>query len=216
MEYASLFLLSFGVGFSGAMMPGPLLAVGIAETPRNGWRTGPILSVGHAIAEIAIVALLALGVATLVEGSSLIPSIIAIAGGAALILMGVMMAYDILRGNVSYDIDSADGKAASRRLIGKGITASLSNPFWFVWWATTGLAFVTKSLTLGVMGPVVFYFGHILSDFVWYSAVSVIVWQGKRILVGWGMKLLILGCAAFLVYLGIDFVIDGITGAGLA
>lgn len=212
MEYASLFLLSFGVGFSGAMMPGPLLAVSIAETPRHGWRTGPILSVGHSIAEIAIVALLALGATAFIADSNLILSVIAIAGGAALILMGGMMGYDVLRGNVSYEADTSGNRSASSRLIGKGITASLSNPFWFVWWATTGLAFVTKSLTLGLLGPVIFYLGHILSDFVWYTAVSVIVWQGKRILVGWGMKLLILGCAVFLVYLGVDFVTEGITG----
>ena len=62
MELVLLFSNSFLVGFSGAMMPGPLLTVGIAETPRSGWRTGPIISIGHAIAEVVVVVLLSAGV----------------------------------------------------------------------------------------------------------------------------------------------------------
>ena len=65
MALLTLFLNSFVVGFSGAMMPGPLLAVDIANTPRHGWHTGPVLSIGHAIAEIAVVVLLSVGVAAL-------------------------------------------------------------------------------------------------------------------------------------------------------
>ncbi|MDH3939223.1 MAG: LysE family translocator, partial [candidate division Zixibacteria bacterium] len=61
-------------------------------------------------------------------------------------------------------------------------------------------------------GPVVFYFGHILSDFVWYTVVSILLWQGKRLLVGRSMKILMALCAAFLIYLGCTFVMDGVSG----
>ncbi|MBD3333469.1 lysine transporter LysE [candidate division GN15 bacterium] len=210
MELISLFFLSFGVGFSGAMMPGPLLAVGIAETPRHGWQTGPVISIGHAIAEIGVVVLLALGVAAVAQHPT-VTSTISIVGGVALVLMGATMAIDILRGRVNYDSQADKPKGGHRLLMGKGITASLSNPYWFVWWATTGLAFVTKSLEFGFIGPIVFYFGHIMSDFVWFSLVSALLWQGKRLIMGTGLKVLILACAAFLVFLGISFFIDGIT-----
>jgi threonine/homoserine/homoserine lactone efflux protein len=210
MELISLFFLSFGVGFSGAMMPGPLLAVGIAETPRHGWQTGPVISVGHAIAEIGVVVLLALGVAAVAQHPA-VTSGISIIGGVALVLMGTAMAIDTLRGRVSYDQQAGKQGGGHRLLIGKGITASLSNPYWFVWWATTGLAFVTKSLEFGFIGPVVFYFGHIMSDFVWFSLVSALLWQGKRLIMGTGLKVLILACAAFLVFLGVSFFLDGIT-----
>lgn len=191
-------------------MPGPLLAVGIAETPRHGWQTGPVISVGHAIAEIGVVVLLALGVAAVAQHPT-VTSTISIVGGVALVLMGATMAIDILRGRVNYDAPADKPKGGHRLLMGKGITASLSNPYWFVWWATTGLAFVTKSLEFGFIGPIVFYFGHIMSDFVWFSLVSALLWQGKRLIMGTGLKVLILACAAFLVFLGISFFIDGIT-----
>jgi len=208
MELLLLFFNSFVVGFSGAMMPGPLLAVGIAETPRHGWQTGPIISIGHAIAEIFVVVVLSLGLAALAQ-SRIVTSIIGIVGGAALILMGISMGYDILKRKVNYEIVQQE-KKSSHKLAGKGITATLSNPFWFVWWGTTGLAFLVKSLKFGFIGPVVFYFGHILSDFVWYSVVSVLIWMGKTLIMGRGMQILILACSVFLVYLGITFIVDGI------
>jgi threonine/homoserine/homoserine lactone efflux protein len=212
MELLALFFNSFVVGFSGAMMPGPLLAVGIAETPRHGWRTGPVISVGHAIAEIAIVVLLSLGLAALVEGNAVITHVISVVGGVALILMGLMTAYDILRKRVTYDAATAVPKS-HHRLAGEGITATLSNPYWFVWWATTGLAFLVKSLDFGAIGPVVFYFGHILSDFVWYTVVAIVIWSGRKLMIGAGLRILILTCALFLLYLGGKFIHDGITGA---
>ncbi len=208
MELVSLFFLSFGVGFSGAVMPGPLLVVDIAETPRNGWLTGPIVSVGHAIAEIAVVIILALGFVALNENETL-ARIIGVVGGTALLVMGVMMGYDILKNRISYEASTSQ-RRSSHRLAGKGIAATLSNPYWFVWWATTGLAFVVKSVKLGVIGPVVFYFGHIMSDFVWYTLVSVLLWKGKHLIMGKGLRILILCCAVFLLYLGVSFILDGI------
>jgi threonine/homoserine/homoserine lactone efflux protein len=210
MELFVLFFNSFVVGFSGAMMPGPLLAVDIAETPRHGWQAGPVVSTGHAVAEIFIVVALSLGLAALAQ-NGIVAAIIGIVGGTALILMGFQMGYEIVKNRVSYEIVQTE-KKSSHKLAGKGITATLSNPYWFVWWATTGLAFLVKSLKFGWVGPVVFYFGHILSDYVWYSAVSILLWAGKKIIMGRVLRILIFVCAAFLVYLGITFVLDGAAG----
>lgn len=187
-------------------MPGPLLAVGISETPRHGWSTGPIISVGHAVAEIFVVVALSLGLAALAE-NGIVTAIIGVVGGIALIFMGITMGWDIVKNRVEYDLEQPQDRS-KHKLAGKGITATLSNPYWFVWWATTGLAFLVKSLKFGVIGPVVFYFGHILSDFVWYTVVSVLLWTGKKVIMGRGLKILIMACAVFLVYLGISFITD--------
>jgi threonine/homoserine/homoserine lactone efflux protein len=210
MGLAALFFNSFIIGFSGAMMPGPLLAVDIAETPRAGWKTGPVISVGHAIAEIAIVVVLALGVAALSD-NPWITRMIGVLGGAALLLMGGSMAYETLRRKISYEPTAVD-RRAHHKLAGKGITATLSNPYWFIWWATIGLALLVQAQEFGWVGPVVFYFGHILSDFVWYTVVSVVLWRGSKLIMGTGLKVLILVCAAFLLYLGVQFIYDGLTG----
>ncbi len=181
MDLSEIFLNSFIVGFSGAMMPGPLLAVGISETPKHGWCTGPIITLGHAIAEIGVVIFLMLGVVAIAQNSE-VTNAISIVGGSALLLMGMIMIWDTLKNKISYaSSDSAD-KGKSHLLAGKGITATLSNPFWWVWWGTVGLALLVDSQAAGIKGPVVFYFGHILSDLVWYTAVSLILWQGRKLL----------------------------------
>ncbi len=210
MELALIFFNSFVIGFSGAMMPGPLLAVGIAETPRHGWQTGPIISLGHAIAEIFVVILLTMGVAAIAD-SPIVTRVIGVLGGAALLLMGGSMAWDTLKRRINYDPEAVTDRGR-HRLAGKGITATLSNPYWFVWWATIGLALLLKSQHMGVSGPIAFYFGHILSDFVWYTVVSILIWKGRRLIMGGGLKILILCCSLFLLYLGGSFIYDGMMG----
>jgi len=91
MELLSLFITSFIVGFSGALMPGPLLAVDIAETPLKGARTGPIITGGHALAEIAVVVLLSIGLAAVVSENKAIGQAIGVIGGGMLIFMGFGM-----------------------------------------------------------------------------------------------------------------------------
>ncbi len=193
------------------MMPGPLLAIGIAETPRSGWKTGPIISTGHAIAEIGVVVLLFAGVSFLTD-NPIVVRIIGGVGGAALLLMAFTMAWDTLNGKITYQGGEA-GSYSNIKLTGKGITTTLVNPYWFIWWATIGLALLVQSKEFGLIGPVVFYFGHILSDFVWYTVVTVLLWNGRKLFMGGALKFLILACACFLVYLGITFIYDSMTGA---
>lgn len=207
MSLLALFFASFGVGFSGALMPGPLLTVDIAESTRKGFWTGPIIVGGHAIAELAVVVLLAIGLSEILA-SDMAFSIIGLLGGAALVLMGGAMMHDVLRKKISFDPDQPG--SSSGLLVGKGITASLSNPYWFVWWATVGSAFLSKSLSHGPAGPVVFYFGHIMSDFVWYTFVSFMISIGKRLLAGKPYYILISLCALFLLYIGVKFIVDAL------
>jgi len=211
LDLLTLFITSFIVGFSGAMMPGPLLAVGVAEAPRKGAITGPIITGGHAIAELAVVILLSLGLAAVAENKAVAGGI-AIIGGAMLIFMGVGMLYELIMKKIEMNQDPASAKK-SKRLVLDGIVTSLSNPYWFVWWATTGSAFLVKSLDHGAVGPAVFYVGHIMSDLVWYSLVAYLVWKGRKLMVGKGYKILIGVCGLFLIYLGGSFIYDGVIGS---
>ena len=46
---STIFLTSFVIAFSGAMMPGPLLTVTISESARQGGWVGPKIIAGHAL-----------------------------------------------------------------------------------------------------------------------------------------------------------------------
>lgn len=57
----AIFLSSFLLALSGAMMPGPLLTATIGESASRGPSTGPLLILGHGILEVALLLLLFLG-----------------------------------------------------------------------------------------------------------------------------------------------------------
>ncbi|MCX6826500.1 MAG: LysE family transporter [candidate division Zixibacteria bacterium] len=212
MELISLFAASFIVGFSGALMPGPMLAIDIAESSAGGIRTGPIITTGHALAEIALVVLLSLGLATLVSNHKIVGNIIGMVGGGMLIFMGLGMIWKVFRLKAESLSDTRKNKK-STQLVLDGFVASISNPYWFIWWATTGLAFLIKALKYGPVGPAVFYIGHISSDFVWYTLVSFLIWRGRKIITGTAYKILIIVCAFFLLGIGGLFIRDGVVGS---
>ena len=72
--------------------------------------------------------------------------------------------------------------APAGRLIGLGVAVSLSNPYWSLWWATIGISYVNIALRWGWPGVAVFYFGHILADLAWYTAVGSAVAGGRHFL----------------------------------
>ena len=55
MGLAEIFFHAWGAGFSGAVMPGPLLAVDIRESYRRGAWAGSLLVLGHALLETVLV-----------------------------------------------------------------------------------------------------------------------------------------------------------------
>ncbi|MDP2949406.1 MAG: LysE family transporter, partial [Chloroflexota bacterium] len=64
---AAIFATSFAVGFTGALMPGPLTTLTVRETMRRGFWAGPLLALGHGVIELALVVGLALGLSRLLD-----------------------------------------------------------------------------------------------------------------------------------------------------
>lgn len=208
-----VFTNAFMIGFSGAIMPGPLLTVNITETARKGFIAGPIVVAGHAIAEIGVVLLIYLGLTQLVAD----PDVffwIALVGGVALVLMGGAMLWQVARNKVRLEL-VAEQKSGSGRTMFMAALVSIASPFWIVWWLTVGALLITQSLAFGLLGLIVFYVGHILSDLVWYAIVSFLISHGKRYFNDLAYQILIAVCGLFLVALGIYFVHSARSGAFL-
>ncbi|MBN2036235.1 MAG: LysE family transporter [Chitinispirillaceae bacterium] len=202
-----IFITSFVVALSGALMPGPLLTTTIGESSRHGSRAGPLLMIGHAMLELALVALLFLGIAPFLT-STRVTAGIGIAGGCILF----WLAYGMFRSlpGLSLDVKPSAKRGYHGRLITSGVLVSLSNPYWTIWWATIGLAYVLQSRLFGIVGVIVFFIGHILADFVWYSLVSLTIGKGRRFFTAFIYRGLVCICALFLVGFAIWFLAAGI------
>jgi len=184
-------------------MPGPLLTVTVAHSPRFGWTFGPLAILGHAILELGLISLVFLGAGPLLKSGG-VQSIVGLVGGAILIWMSWgMVAMARAGGGHSSEGGSVEG---SNRAVWLGILTSVSNPYWTLWWATVGLAFLTTAAKSGPLGIAVFFLGHISGDLAWYTLVSVGAARGKKFL---GTPLysgVLFLCAAILVVLGVWFV----------
>jgi len=203
----SIFLSSFWIGFSGALMPGPLLTAVVGESSRRGVKAGPLMVAGHGILELGLLFALMFGLSSLFE----IPAVRgAIAGAGAAIL--AWMAFSMLRGLPSLSLErelkagSSSGEGGG--LVLKGALLSVANPYWSIWWATVGMGLMLQAGARGWAGLAAFYAGHILSDLAWYSAVSLAIGRGRRLfndavyrwIVGVCAVALALFCVLFALY----------------
>ena len=204
-----IFTTAFLVAFSGAMMPGPLLAYTISASAKHGFLAGPLLILGHAILELVLIFALVMGLNQFLEGDTF-TSIVAFNGGAVLTFMGFAMLRQGWR-RVQIPLETSAGFVQSRKIVVSGIVVSMSNPYWFIWWATIGMTYLLWSLELGAAGVTSFFTGHILADLSWYALVSFVIATGRKALNKTVYSWVLIVCGLILIGLGIYFLVSGIT-----
>jgi len=200
--------LAFVTGFSGAVMPGSLLAVTIEQTLVQGFRAVLGILLGHALLELVLVALLVLGLRTVLERSR-VRGFIGVVGGMALLWMG----WDMVRHVAGMSLTlSADHKEAYSflKLVLAGACVSAANPYFTGWWATIGMGQLAQLAPRNAFEYLVFYAGHECADFAWYGFVGVLLITGRRIFTDWMYQGLILFCGAAILALGIWFLVSGV------
>lgn len=208
MNRLTIFFTAYAVGFSGAMMPGPLLTVAITESVRRGSVAGFLLMIGHSVLELGLVLALVMGLKKYLD-NRVFETVVSILGGAFLLWMGYGMLRDALTGAVSLDLSAREQKVLLGP-VAAGVLVSLSNPYWSIWWSTIGLNYITSAWKYGLAGLALFYTGHILADFTWYGAVSFAVAQGRTLMSDGLYQGIIAVCGAFLAVLAVKFIWHGV------
>lgn len=212
-----IFSFSFLVALTGAMSPGPLLTYTIIQsvkTRKRGYLMGLWIIMGHAILEMGIIILLLLGFSFILK-NILVVRIIGLGGGLILVFFGASIIRDVYRGNIPTgflnsstleDEETAnyESQGLENPIVG-GIMISMSNPYWWIWWATIGLAFMiqfdvsfkhwTKLLA--------FFLGHEAGDLAWYLIVSTLAFFGIRYLNKKAYYGILVFCAIFMILFGI-------------
>ncbi len=201
---STIFVTSFIIAFSGAMMPGPLLTVTISESARRGGWAGPKLIAGHAVLEITLIAAILLGLAPFLQNETFF-IVVALAGGGIMI----WMAWGMFRSIPSLKLENKAASKRSGNIFLSGALMSLANPYWIIWWATIGLGYIISSMKYGMTGIIVFFIGHILGDLVWYSSISFAIGKGRNLFTDKVYKILIASCAAFLAAFALWLIFTG-------
>lgn len=205
MRLPKLFAMAFLTGFSGAMMPGPLLALTIGEVIASGFTAALWIVTGHALLELVLLLLLIAGLRAVLARPQ-VRGAIGLLGGAALLYMGVAMLRDAM--GVQIGVGSGHGLSWPRLLLA-GVAVSLANPYFTGWWATIGLGQLAQTAPRSPAEYLSFYCGHELSDYVWYALVAALLLGARQALQGAWYHWLIAACGAAIVLLALWFLYNG-------
>ncbi len=204
-----VFLRSMLIGYSGAMMPGSLLTYTLDKSMKTGAKAGILISLGHALLELSLVILIFLGVGKYL-GTTAAQLIIGILGGLVLIFFGAGMVKDIFKGNINVDFNKpADAKYGN--IVVGGALISASNPYFIIWWAAVGLGLIMNAYnSFGIAGVILFYTGHVLSDFTWYCFISVLISKTRTFINLKVYKIVIALLGVCLAGFGLSFLIASV------
>jgi len=205
MSILSVFMVSFTIALSGALAPGPLLTTVIAQSIRHGAKSGPLIILGHAALEAVMIGLIMLGLTPLVSNPSIMRAI-SLAGALVLFYFGVQLLWSIPR----LSLETTPPPASKKRLVLLGVTVSLSNPYWTIWWLTIGLGLVLAASRQGWLAVAVFFFGHVVADLAWYSIISLGISRGRKFISDKVYRASIAVCAAALIGFALYFALTAL------
>ncbi|MCJ7518263.1 MAG: LysE family translocator [Anaerolineaceae bacterium] len=210
-SFIAVFLFSFGMAIGVVLSPGPVTTAIISQAPRLGWITGPLVSIGHALLELLMVALITLGLSGIL-GAPAVQTAIALLGGLMLLWMGGEMLLGALKGKLRLpEVGNVDEKLDYGKMLGIGVITSLTNPFWYAWWMTAAAVYLLQAKAVGLMPVLGFYLGHVSADFLWNTALSTAVGGGRKLITNKVYAGLIGVCSLFLIYLAVKFLVMGIS-----
>ncbi|MFX0103405.1 MAG: LysE family transporter [Candidatus Hodarchaeota archaeon] len=167
--YFFIYLSSLLIGLSGAMMPGPVLAMTVQETvkypKKNAWMVGFIVPTGHSILEIGLLFTIWLG-ASIIFSIPIVLLLIGVIGGSALILFGLIGLKSTNKANEEMKkvFDNIElGKSEPKEYKNKymkalsegfekhpllrpflmGFILSATSAGWWAWWASIGMTAIS-------------------------------------------------------------------------
>jgi len=162
---------------------------------------------GHGILEISLIAVMLIGLKDFFANPT-VAGVIGVFGGAFLGWMGFDMVKSSIKKTVSLGIQNGKN-LKSRNFVLAGLIVSASNPYFILWWATTGIESMRQAYMLGILGILVFFIGHILADLTWYLAISITFASGKKLFSDTVYRWIILFLGLFIMSFSIYFIVGG-------
>jgi threonine/homoserine/homoserine lactone efflux protein len=209
-ELAGITLTWWLISLSGVLMPGPVSAVAISEGARAGFVAGPLITVGHAAAEIVMLGILAVGLAQVLTQPAVIGAI-GVLGGLVLAWMGWGIASAAWRDAVALPRGEVVPARARLSLIRTGVLTTVGNPYWLLWWLTVGASYFVLFSRFGWIAlVVVFYAGHAMLDLAWNSFLALVVGSGRGRIPPGVYRVVLGGCGVFVMVMSGYFLISGV------
>ncbi len=193
------------VSVSGVLSPGPLFLVSTMRATKLGATSGIQCAIGHTIVEAPLVLGLSLGLAILLNPTSL--RFIAVVGGSVLLIFALLQ-FRQASHKIQVNPTRLLGSWERRPGVILGIVFTGLNPFFVIWWLTVGSTLISQAILLGALGGVaVMYAAHIWMDYAWLGGTATIAGHGRFVLGKWFQMLLVVFGGA-MAYFGMVFILS--------
>ncbi len=125
---------------------------------KKGWIAGPLAVLGHGILELILIIIMTFGLKDFFSNPT-VAGFIGLFGGAFLAWMG---GYGMIKSginkSVSLENQRRSSSAGMRNLVLAGALVSATNPYFILWWASTGMESIRQSYTSGLIGVLFFFY----------------------------------------------------------
>lgn len=210
-SFLSVFIFSLVIAIGTVISPGPVSTAIVSQSPRRGWLVGPLVATGHTSLEGLMVILLIIGLGRIL-GYPTVQTVIALLGGTLLAWMGFILIRDTWQWKIRLPSREEDIATMNRRqLIGLGMVATVSNPFWYAWWVTVAAGYLLQAKEISLVLVLAFYLGHIFVDFTWDTLLSTAIGKGSHWMTDKVYRLMVYACGLFFLYLAWVFIIEGLS-----
>lgn len=197
-----LFLVSVvGISLTGVMMPGPVTAVTVTKGYHSK-NAGALVALGHILVEIPLMLLITMGLARYLSATE-VRVAIGLAGGLVLTWMGFGMFCTIRKA------DYGDRDVPYNSFLA-GLITTGANPYFFLWWATVGVALLASAHRFGDGSVALAAVVHCSCDFVWLFFLSRAVFKSRRLWTEKVRRALFGICALTLSGFGLWFIGSGV------
>jgi len=225
MAVLDIVFFSFLIALTGAISPGPLLTYTVYKSLQSerSYLVGIFICIGHAILELVLIIIILVGFGPFISNKNVI-IVIGLLGGTILVFFGLSILNDLKSSKIDFSFLTASGNETgdpvtsvhseettgaaehfSRHPVIGGVLISMSNPYWWMWWAIIGLNFMTQfSVTLSNQPAFwAFFLGHELGDILWYVPVATALgfthkFMTKKVYTG-----ILVACSVFMIVFGL-------------
>ena len=208
MDILAFFGFIIVISLSGVLMPGPMTAATIARSYSDKW-AGAKVAIGHAFVEFPLLALIAilisLGWNSLGTGDRTFIYVIGVIGGAYLIFFGMTMLRD-----ESFISEKPDKSKLTRSAFVLGITTTLFNPGFLLWWLIAGTLVVAIALEFGIIVLIIVAILHWSLDLAWGIILSFGIQKAKEIYASKIKNIIRYGCVALILFFGAYFAVSSV------
>lgn len=226
MTFWNVFSVTFLLGLAGAMSPGALLSYTIVkslEAKKKAFLVGFFISLGHAMVEILLIFILLAGVESFIS-QPIVLIFIGIFGGGLLFFFGSQILLDIKNNRIDTSfltstesqelspIDNSKTKLYSRHPVLGSILFLMSNPYWWLWWATVGVSIMIEN-AVGFSNPSAIWgliIGKELGVFLWYVSIATALGFSSKFMTRKVYLAILILCAVFMSSYGIYLAISPI------